>query len=162
VERGFALEGADGTLTVLPELWSGTRLRMNEGSCDPDGRFYCGSMAYDQTEGAAALHRLDPDGSVQVALDPVTVSNGLDWSPDGSRAYYNDTATFTVAVFDYVATAGLTNRRPFAELPDQGHPDGMTVDADGRVWTAASNGGALYCYSADGCCTSASRCQRGR
>ena len=48
VERGFALEDADGTLTALPALWSDPDVRMNEGGCDPDGRFYCGSMAYDQ------------------------------------------------------------------------------------------------------------------
>src|SRR6185312_12726919 len=46
VERGFALEAADGTVTVLDPLWSHDRVRMNEGACDPDGRFYCGSMAY--------------------------------------------------------------------------------------------------------------------
>jgi len=46
VERGFALEEADGSLTHLGELWSDTNVRMNEGGCDPDGRFYCGSMAY--------------------------------------------------------------------------------------------------------------------
>ena len=150
VERGFALEDPDGTVTALPELWSDTGVRMNEGGCDPDGRFYCGSMAYDQAVGAAALYRLAPDGSVDVVLDHVTVSNGLEWSPDGSRAYYNDTATSTVSVFDYDAAAGLTNRRTFAELPDGGRPDGLTVDADGGVWTAVSNGGAVYHYSADG------------
>ena len=73
---------------------------MNEGGCDPDGRFYCGSMAYDQRPGGAALYRLDPDGSTRVVLEGVTVSNGLDWSPDGARAYYNDTATYRVSVFD--------------------------------------------------------------
>ena len=66
---------------------------MNEGGCDPDGRFYCGSMAYDQRSAAANLYRLDADLSVQVVLGGVTVSNGLEWSPDGARAYYNDTAT---------------------------------------------------------------------
>ena len=150
VERGFALEEPDGTLTALPELWDNPGIRMNEGGCDPDGRFYCGSMAYDQSVGAASLYRLDPDGSVDVVLDQVTVSNGLEWSPDGSRAYYNDTATLAISMFDYDSAAGLTNRRTFAELPNGGRPDGLTVDGEGGVWTAVSNGGAIYRYSADG------------
>jgi sugar lactone lactonase YvrE len=153
VERGFALEDPDGTVTALPELWSDTGVRMNEGGCDPDGRFYCGSMAYDQAVGAASLYRLAPDGSVQVVLDRVTVSNGLEWSPDGSRAYYNDTATLAISMFDYDTATGLTNRRTFARLPDGGRPDGLTVDADGGVWTAVSNRGAVYRYSADGVLT---------
>jgi sugar lactone lactonase YvrE len=87
---------------------------------------------------------------VDVVLDHVTVSNGLDWSPDGTRAYYNDTATRAIAVFDYDTAAGLTNRRTFAQLPDGGRPDGLTVDAEGGVWTAVFDGGAVYRYSADG------------
>ena len=83
VERGFVLEGPDGALTTLDEVWNDDQVRMNEGGCDPHGRFYCGSMAYDQRPGAAALYRLDPDRSVRRVLDNVTVSNGLDWSPDG-------------------------------------------------------------------------------
>src|SRR3712207_1564683 len=74
VERGFALEDADGTITHLGELWPDDDVRMNEGGCDPDGRFYCGSMAYDQRPGAGALYRLDPDGSVRVVLENVTIS----------------------------------------------------------------------------------------
>ncbi|MFC7530022.1 SMP-30/gluconolactonase/LRE family protein [Actinoplanes sp. GCM10030250] len=150
VARGFALEDPDGTVTALPELWSDPGLRMNEGGCDPDGRFYCGSMAYDQAAGAASLYRIAPDGSVEVVLEQVTVSNGLEWSPDGSRAYYNDTATLSISVFDYDTAGGLTNRRTFAELPDGGRPDGLTVDAEGGVWTAVSNGGAVYRYSPEG------------
>src|SRR5215211_781996 len=87
VERGFALEDAHGVIAHLDELWSDTNVRMNEGGCDPDGRFYCGSMAYDQRPYAASLYRLDPDLSVSVVLEGLTVSNGLEWSPDGSRAY---------------------------------------------------------------------------
>jgi sugar lactone lactonase YvrE len=150
VERGFTLEDADGTLTPLPEVWAHDEARMNEGGCDPDGRFWCGSMAYDRKAGRAVLYRLDPDRSIRVAMTGVTISNGLEWSPDGSLAYYNDTATFTISVFDYETAAGLTNRRTFAELPDGGRPDGLTVDADGGVWTAVSNRGAVYRYSAEG------------
>src|SRR5215216_5561267 len=116
VERGFALEDADGAVTHLDQLWTDTRRRMNEGGCDPDGRFYCGSMAYDRTTGAGALYRLDPDGSVSVVLENVTISNGIAWSPDGTRTYYNDTATHRLDVFDYDSVAGLTGRRPFVDL----------------------------------------------
>jgi sugar lactone lactonase YvrE len=106
VERGFVLEGSDGSLTPLPELWSGDEVRMNEGACDPDGRFYCGSTAYDQRPGAASLYRLDADLTVHVVLDDITVSNGLEWSPDDSRAYYNDTATHRISVFGYDPESG--------------------------------------------------------
>lgn len=149
IERGFALEDADGTLTELGDLWTDENLRMNEGACDPDGRFYCGSMAYDKRPGAGALHRLDPDGSVHVVLTDVTISNGLDWSPDGSRAYYNDTDTFGTDVFDYDRESGLTAQRRFVDTGEL-RPDGLTVDAEGGVWIALSNGGAVRRYGSDG------------
>lgn len=149
-ERGFALEEPDGSVTPFPDVWDDPGVRMNEGGCDPDGRFYCGSMAYDKTPGAAALHRLDPDGCSTLVLDGVTISNGLEWSPDGALAYYNDTATGRTDVFDYDREAGLTNRRPFVEMPDGGRPDGLTVDAEGGVWVALVNAGAVHCYSPAG------------
>ena len=150
VERGFALEDPDGTVRHLPPVWDDRGVRMNEGGCDPDGRFWCGSMAYDQTKGAASLYRLDPDGTVTVGLEGVTVSNGLEWSPDGTLAYYNDTETGSIAVFDYSREAGLTGRRTFATLPDGGSPDGLTVDAEGGIWTAVYDGGAVLGYGPDG------------
>jgi sugar lactone lactonase YvrE len=123
---------------------------MNEGGCDPDGRFWCGSMAYDQSPGAASMYRLDPDGTVRRVFDGVTVSNGLEWSPDGTLAYYDDTATHRVDVFDYDRDAGLTGRRPFVVLGDDGNPDGLTVDAEGGVWVALFGGGAVHRYDAAG------------
>src|SRR4051812_38735966 len=130
------------------EVWSDTSVRMNEGGCDPDGRFYCGSMAYDQRKGAASLYRLDVDGTVHVVLEGLTVSNGLDWSPDGTRAYHNDTATHSIAVYTYDRDAGLADRRVFAAL--EYRPDGLTVDAEGGVWTALSDGGAVRRYTPGG------------
>jgi sugar lactone lactonase YvrE len=150
VERGFTLEDGDGTLTPLQPVWSDAGVRMNEGGCDPDGRFWCGSMAYDQRPGAAALYRLDPDGTVRAVLAGVTVSNGLDWSPDGSLAYYDDTATHRVDVFDYDRDAGLTGRRPFVQMPDDGNPDGLTVDAEGGVWVALYGSGVVHRYTPAG------------
>jgi sugar lactone lactonase YvrE len=150
VERGFALEDPDGTLTHLDPVWTDPSVRMNEGGCDPDGRFWCGSMAYDKRAGGAALYRLDADGSVHRFLDGITISNGLEWSPDGSLAYYDDTATGRVDVFDYDPAAGLTGRRPFVELTGGERPDGLTVDAEGGVWVALNGSGVVRRYGPDG------------
>jgi sugar lactone lactonase YvrE len=149
VERGFALEDVEGALTHMQELWSDERVRMNEGGCDPDGSFYCGSMAYDQRPGAGALYRLDPGGSVHLVLEDLTVSNGLDWSPDGARAYHNDTATYRIHVYDSDGESGLSGRRVFAATEPY-RPDGLTVDGEGGVWVALSNGGAVRRYTPDG------------
>jgi sugar lactone lactonase YvrE len=149
VERGFALENAEGTLAYLDELWTDTNVRMNEGACDPHGRFYCGSMAYDRQAGAGALYRLDPDGSVRVVANGLTISNGLEWSPDGALAYHNDTDTYRTDVVDYDCESGFSGRRPFVQTPDL-RPDGLTVDAEGGVWVAYFNGGMVRRYSAEG------------
>ena len=131
LERGFALDDGIGTpIQTLPDLWTTDAVRMNEGGCDPDGRFYCGSMAYAETPGAASLYRLDPDGRVTTVLGDLTVSNGLEWSPDGRLAYYVDSATGRIDVWDYEGDRGLTGRRPFATV-EVGAPDGLTVDAEG-------------------------------
>jgi sugar lactone lactonase YvrE len=150
VERGFALEDPDGTLHPGPEVWDDPGVRMNEGGCDPDGRFWCGSMAYDQRSGAATVYRLEPGGAVTPVLHDVTVSNGVAWSPDGGVAYYNDTPTHRVDVFDYVA-GELVGRRPFVDLSDEeASPDGLTVDAEGGVWTALNGSGVVRRYDARG------------
>ncbi len=152
LERGFALADDDlGRVTALPELWSDPGIRMNDGGCDPQGRFHCGSMAYAETPGAGALYRLNLDSSVDVELTGVTISNGLAWSPDGATAYYADTPTHRVDAFDYSPESGLSHRRPAIRIPDEyGSPDGLTVDAEGTVWVALWGGGAVHRYSPDG------------
>lgn len=150
VARGFALEEPDGSVTHLPPVWDEQDVRMNDGGCDPQGGFLCGSMAYDQRPGGGRLYRLDPDGTVRVVLDGVTVSNGLEWSPDGGLAYYADTATHRIDVLDSDPVAGLTGRKPFVVLGDGELPDGLTVDAEGGVWVALNGSGVVHRYAADG------------
>ncbi|MEB3372199.1 SMP-30/gluconolactonase/LRE family protein [Saccharopolyspora mangrovi] len=151
LERGFALaDDALQDVRPLPELWGGTEVRMNEGGCGPDGAFYCGSMAYAETPGAGTLYRLDPQGRVEPVVPDVSISNGLMWTDDGTRAYYADTPTQRVDVFDFDG-GKLVNRRPFARIdPADGSPDGLTVDAEGGVWVALWGGGAVRHYTPDG------------
>ncbi|HEY4914446.1 MAG TPA: SMP-30/gluconolactonase/LRE family protein [Candidatus Dormibacteraeota bacterium] len=151
-EHGFAIDRGDGApIDHLPDAFHDRGLRMNEGGCDPDGRFYCGSMAWDKAEGRGSLYRLDTRRNVTEVLAGVTISNGLDWSPDGSLAYYVDSATQQIDVFDYESDPGLLRRRSFVRIPDaNGAPDGLTVDADGFVWVALWGGSAIHRYRPDG------------
>ncbi|MGY5765217.1 SMP-30/gluconolactonase/LRE family protein [Brachybacterium sp. DNPG3] len=150
VEKGFALEDADGSFTLLPPLWDGP-IRMNEGAIAPDGSFLCGSMAYGATPGAAAMWRLHPDGQTEQVLSDLTISNGLAFSADGTRAFYVDTPTGRVDLFDWDDARGLVERRPFADLSSEdGHPDGLTLDAEGNVWVAMHSGHQVLGLGADG------------
>jgi sugar lactone lactonase YvrE len=150
VERGFALVEPDGRITTLPEVWTDPSVRMNEGACDPTGAFYCGSMAYDYTRGAGHLYRLDPSGDVTAVLDSISCSNGLGWSPDHDVAYYVDSFTHRIDVFDQEGPK-LAGRRTFVDLSEvEGLPDGLTVDAEGGVWVAFYGGSAIRRYRPDG------------
>lgn len=127
------------------------RVRLNEGGCDPGGDFMVGSMAYDEHQDGGALYRVQTDGHVSVEVSPVSISNGLGFSPDGSRALYVDSPTKRIDQFDRDPARGLVNRRPFAEITDtDGIPDGLCVDMDGGVWVALYGGSAIRHYSADG------------
>lgn len=151
VQRGFAFASDDLTeVTPLPEVWSDETVRMNDGGCDPDGRFYCGSMAYSMRLGAGSLYRLGADGVVEPVLRGVTISNGLAWNPSGELAYYIDTPTRCIDVFDYV-DGELRDRRRLVRIErEAGYPDGLTVDAAGRIWVALWQGNAVRCYEPTG------------
>ncbi|MFL5953165.1 MAG: SMP-30/gluconolactonase/LRE family protein [Gaiellaceae bacterium] len=133
------------TLATIPH---GAHMRLNDGACDPDGRFWVGSMRLDETKGRdAALYRYD--GALHEVFGGVSLSNGIGWSPDRSRMYYIDTLTRAVDVFDYDGEPA--DRRTFARIEsDAGFPDGLTVDDEGGVWVALWSGSALRRYGPDG------------
>lgn len=147
-ERGFTLLAADGSSEVLPDVWTDQAVRMNDGACDPSGRFLCGSMGYGAPAGKGSLFRLDPDRTVHRLLDDVTISNGLGWTPDGTTLYYVDSPTRRVDAFTYDVEQGtMTDRRTAIDLRDlTGVPDGLTVDDEGGVWVALWGGGAVHRY----------------
>jgi sugar lactone lactonase YvrE len=150
-ERLALLSLADESLSTLAEIPHAGHMRLNDGACDPAGRFWVGSMALAETPGAAALYRF-ADRSLESMVDGVTLSNGLGWSPDGTRMYYVDSPTYRIDVFDYDVAAGTAaNRRPFVELERaEGIPDGVAVDDEGGVWLALWGGSCVRRYSSAG------------
>lgn len=131
---------------------TGSGLRFNDGKCDPAGRFWAGSMAYQSEPGLGALYRLDPGSTATRVLGGIGISNGLDWSQDGRSFYYIDTLSQTVAVFDFDRSSGdISSGRGLIRVdPDDGHPDGLTVDAEGFLWLALWNGWSIRRYAPDG------------
>ncbi|RII12305.1 L-arabinolactonase [Streptomyces sp. YIM 130001] len=126
--------------------------RGNEAMVAPDGALWAGTMFYDDRPGGGNVTRIAPDGSATEQLTAVTVSNGTGWSPDGHRMYYVDTPTLRVDVLDFDPdTQQAGNRRPFVTVPPgSGSPDGLCVDADGCLWVAFWDGGAVRRYTPDG------------
>jgi sugar lactone lactonase YvrE len=137
---------------VVAEAADREEVRFNDGSVDPAGRVWIGSMHTGETNAVGELYRLDPGGVLTALLTEVTVSNGLGWSPDGSRMYYVDSPARRVDVFEYDPAVGaLADRRIFADLQDaDGMPDGLTVDAGGCVWVAMWGGAALRRFTPAG------------
>ncbi len=108
-------------------------------------------MRYDEAPGGGTLTRFTGDGTAETVLDDVTVSNGTGWSPDGRLMYYVDTPTRRIDVFDVTGDGRVAHRRPLAEVEDgAGFPDGLCVDAEGCVWVALWDGGAVRRYTPSG------------
>lgn len=148
LQDGFWIVGDGPARRIAPVPEARAGLRFNDGKCDPAGRFWAGTMAYDQATGAAALYRLDAGGRATRKLDGVTVSNGLAWSLDGRTMYYIDTPTQRIDAFSFQPQTGeISDRRPLIAIPaEAGAPDGMTIDAEGGLWVALWGGSAVHRY----------------
>jgi len=125
----------------------GTGNRLNDGRCDPAGRFWVGSM-FDPASArrfTGLLHRVSPSGDLTTVRSEIGVANGLAFSPDGATMYFADTHRETVWAYDYdVASGEATNERVFLDFTDlPGRPDGACVDTDGCYWIACVHGWSL-------------------
>jgi sugar lactone lactonase YvrE len=120
-------------------------VRFNDGKCDPMGRLWVGTMHNEIKDGAANLYMLQED-SLLIKESGVTISNGIVWDTNKNLMYYIDTSTQKVMAYDYdSATGEITNKRVAVEIPlEQGSPDGMSIDAEGKLWIAHWGGNGVY------------------
>ncbi len=149
--RGAVAVLRDGALDyVIDELPQERDGRFNDVAADPAGRVFCGTMPVGGRLGT--LYRLDLDGSITPVVDGVDISNGIGFTPDERKMYYTESTARRIYLYDYDRESGaISNRSVFLETPDDGTiPDGMTVDAEGHVWSARWNGSSLYRYTPDG------------
>lgn len=149
--RGAVKILRDGKLeTILEDIPDERETRFNDVFADPEGRVFCGTMPTSDRKGR--LYRLDPDRTLTLLLEGIGCSNGMGLTLDRKQLYYTDTTAKEIYLFDYdQATGAITNQRVFVDSKSEsGMPDGMTVDADGNVWSARWDGYRLTQYSPEG------------
>ena len=150
-DRLACLSTETGKITTLCTLdLPDPNSRPNDGKCDPQGRFWIGSIS--DTAGQAVLYRYDLDGSLHLMETGLTISNGLGWSPDGSTFYLTDSPQRKIYAYDFeAATGAIRNRRILIDFGDEiVEPDGLTIDAAGNLWTALWDGWCVVCFNAAG------------
>ena len=168
---GYAFQEAGGFVVVNAQgIWQwdiagerrlaiteaeGTKCQMNDCIADPQGRLFAGSWFYDPSREdypLGYLIRVDTDGSAHVVDEGIHLANGLGFSPDQRTLYFSDSVARVVYAYDYREHDGaLANRRVFKRFaPEEGLPDGLTVDAQGFIWCALWFGAALVRMDPDG------------
>jgi sugar lactone lactonase YvrE len=149
--RGAVRRWREGELTTLVESIPEERdSRFNDVIADRVGRVFCGTMPVGNRPGR--LYRLDLDGALSLVLEDAGVSNGMGFTPDRRQFFHTDSIRRTITRFDYdEATGALSEPRPFARVPEgAGAPDGMTVDAEGFIWSARWGGGCVVRHDPQG------------
>ena len=158
-DEGFAHLDEDDTYTLLAPLSEDVAdWFSNDAKCDARGRLWAGTVGVNEdglaAKGAGALYCLETDGHVRRVLDGVSLSNGMDWSPDGETFYYVDSRSGGIDSFAFdVETGSLGARRRIVELgfaPEVGFVDGLCVDTDGAIWAAVWGLGEVRRYTPAG------------
>jgi sugar lactone lactonase YvrE len=141
----------DGHRVVLARVVPADKpSRLNDGACDPAGRFLVGSLADDARRGDECLWQLGPHGCVTTIDDDLTLSNGLGWSPDGTVLYSVDSTPGVVWARPYDAASGRWGTRATIIRIGDGLPDGLCVDTRGNLWIAIWGPGEVRCYTPAG------------
>ncbi|NDZ17456.1 senescence marker protein-30 (SMP-30) [Variovorax sp. WS11] len=125
--------------------------RFNDGKVDRRGRFWVGTLDRALHQPVGQLYGLQ-DGSLCSVAGGATLSNGIGWSPDNRTMYFTDTHTGRIDAFDFdIASGTVRSRWPFVQVEEgPGGPDGLTVDAEGGVWSAQFGRGVIHRYLPDG------------
>ena len=124
---------------------------VNDGKCDPAGRFWFGTMHAAESEASGALYRLE--GAEVTKVDQGFIcANGMGWSPDGKTFYLVDMMPGQVLAYDYDTSNGTAlNRRTLFSIPaSEGMPDGLCVDIEGGIWVAHWDGWRISRWSPEG------------
>lgn len=149
VDRGVVHVGDEGVVSSIADDIASADDYMNDGGCDPLGRFWVGSQSMPRAP-HCALWSIDADGAATERLAGVTVSNGLAFDRTGETLYYIDTLPHrTIEAFDVAPDGSLGNRRTVCRV-EGGNPDGLAIDLEGMLWVAVWDAAEVRRYSPHG------------
>lgn len=154
--QGLYLWDDKNGFRLVADTHKGDFLRSNDAIADAKGRFLFGTTFYGPENASdyplGKLYKVEKNGSIHILEEGVHLSNGLGFSPDNRILYYTDTVLRIIYAYDYDLEKGsVSNRRIFVKVPDnEGIPDGMTVDAEGYVWSAQWYGSCIVRYDPEG------------
>ena len=138
LQNGFAfIDRISGEIKMIADPESHLpNNRFNEGKCDPEGRFWAGTMSLSEQANAGTVYTVEKNLSITKKIERVTISNGMAWSADHQTFYYTDTPTSEIAAYDYEKSTGhISNKRTVIKIAkEDGYPDGMTIDNEGMLW----------------------------
>ena len=134
--------------------------RSNDGAPDARGRFWIGTMqnnlgpgGFGHTDRRAVRQpvAVEPGKPPVAAMDDLSITNGVAWSPDWTKLYVVNSMLNLIYVSDFDLETGTVGpRRIFSDVQDLGTPDGNTVDAEGFLWSARWDGHCVARISPDG------------
>lgn len=151
-QRGMLLAVQSGFMFFDPRTGKKTKIadpepdkknhRFNDGKCDPNGRFWAGTLSYDLEKGAGSLYCLHPDLNIERKLEDLTIPNGMAWNSQRNQFYFIDSPTGTIFRFDYENASGKIKNQSTVRVMEaqEGSPDGMTIDEEDKLWVALYNG----------------------
>ena len=157
-EGGFLCAGDSGIYSFDPDSGTKTNLadpeadkrpenRFNDGKCDPSGRFWAGTISTVKKTGDANLYMLDLQGNLSLKVPGVTNSNGICWNAEATAMYYIDTPTKKILAYPFENETGSLGEPSLVVDTGmagwEGSPDGMTIDAAGKLWVAMCHGGTV-------------------
>lgn len=146
----YSYSFSQNTFIKLSDIIIDTSLnRFNDGKCGPDSRLWVGTMHKSAQKPTGSLYCFDKKIKAKEVLTGITVSNGISWSPDGTKMYYIDSPTSKVVQYDYDSKSGkISNPKDIINIPlEYGTPDGSTIDENGNLWIAMWNGGNVGCWN---------------
>lgn len=125
--------------------------RLNDGTVDPAGRLWFGTMDNGEREKSGAFYRYERGQLAKSGIDGVSITNGPAVSPDGGTLYWVDTLRGRISACEIGADGALGPSREVVTIgPDEGHPDGPTVDSEGCIWIGLYAGWEARRYSPAG------------